>query len=50
MTVATAEETTGNTGYDVETIRRDFPILSRRFTASRWSIWITVLPPRNPSR
>ncbi|AMN53561.1 cysteine desulfurase [Labrenzia sp. CP4] len=29
MTVATAEETTGNTGYDVETIRRDFPILSR---------------------
>ncbi|CTQ42175.1 cysteine desulfurase [Roseibium aggregatum] len=29
MTVATAEETTGNAGYDVETIRRDFPILSR---------------------
>ncbi|ERP98157.1 cysteine desulfurase [Labrenzia sp. C1B10] len=29
MTVATAEETTGSTGYDVETIRRDFPILSR---------------------
>ncbi|GAB2205859.1 cysteine desulfurase [Roseibium sp. ROS1] len=29
MTVATAEETAGNTGYDVETIRRDFPILSR---------------------
>ena len=29
MTVATAEETAGSTGYDVETIRRDFPILSR---------------------
>ena len=29
MTVATAEETAGNNGYDVETIRRDFPILSR---------------------
>lgn len=29
MTVATAEETTGNAGYDVEAIRRDFPILSR---------------------
>ncbi|GAB2187048.1 cysteine desulfurase [Roseibium sp. LAB1] len=29
MTVATAEQTTGNAGYDVEAIRRDFPILSR---------------------
>ncbi|MHA7772707.1 cysteine desulfurase [Roseibium sp. M-1] len=29
MTVATAEETTGSSGYDVEAIRRDFPILSR---------------------
>jgi cysteine desulfurase/selenocysteine lyase len=29
MTVATAAETTGSAGYDVETIRRDFPILSR---------------------
>jgi cysteine desulfurase/selenocysteine lyase len=29
MTVATAEETAGSAGYDVEAIRRDFPILSR---------------------
>ncbi|ASP32711.1 cysteine desulfurase [Labrenzia sp. VG12] len=29
MTVATAEQTTGTAGYDVEAIRRDFPILSR---------------------
>lgn len=29
MTAATAEETTGTTGYDVEAIRKDFPILSR---------------------
>ncbi|MEP4767005.1 MAG: cysteine desulfurase [Roseibium sp.] len=29
MTVATAEQTAGATGYDVEAIRKDFPILSR---------------------
>jgi cysteine desulfurase/selenocysteine lyase len=29
MTVATAEETAGSTGYDVDAIRQDFPILSR---------------------
>jgi cysteine desulfurase/selenocysteine lyase len=29
MTVATAEQTAGTTGYDVEAIRRDFPILAR---------------------
>ncbi|GAB4511712.1 MAG: cysteine desulfurase [Roseibium sp.] len=29
MTVATAEQTAGTPGYDVEAIRRDFPILSR---------------------
>ncbi len=29
MTVATAQQTSGDAGYDVEAIRRDFPILSR---------------------
>jgi len=29
MTVATAEQSAGTTGYDVETIRKDFPILAR---------------------
>ncbi|WP_269582215.1 cysteine desulfurase [Roseibium sp. Sym1] len=29
MTVATAEQTTGSAGYDVEAIRGDFPILAR---------------------
>ena len=29
MTVATAEKTAGTSGYDVEAIRKDFPILSR---------------------
>ena len=33
--------------YDVERVRRDFPILAaQRATASRWCIW-TARPPRS---